>query len=129
MGSVRRFAVLLVIAAAVGLGPVNEVVAGPSGAPPQGCCCDPSSCDCPVPPPAERAAQSCGCGPSAPTPAPPQPAGPTLSGPGTELAAVVARMPVALAEQAPPHADRRGPQGGRSLSGPLIFLSECALLI
>jgi len=129
MGSVRRLAVVLVIAAAFGLGPASEAAACPSGETSQGCCCGPNSCDCPAPPAAEHAAESCGCGPLPPTPATPQPAGPTLSGPGTELATVGARMPAALADQAPPRADRRGPHGGRSPSGPLIFLSECALLI
>jgi len=129
MGSVRRVAVLLVLAAVVGIGPASEAVACPSRAAAEGCCCGPDSCSCPVQPTLERTAQACGCGSSTPVSTTPQPAGPSLSGPGTELAAVSDRLPATLAASAPPPAHRDGPHGGRTPSGPLIFLSECALLI
>jgi len=127
MKLVRRLTTLLVIAAAVGLSPAGAAGACPSGAAAQGCCCGPDSCGCPPQPTVELAAPSCGCGPSAP--AVPQPAGPSLSGPGTELAAVNARMPAALVAPAPPPPYRDGPRLGRTPAGPLIYLSECALLI
>ena len=129
MTSVRRFTALLVIAGAVGLGPAGAAVVCPSGATSQGCCCGPDSCSCPVQPTLERSAQACGCGSSTPIPATPQAAGPTLSGPGTELAAVSGRIPAALADSASLRAHRDGPHCGRTPSGPLIYLIECALLI
>ncbi|HQP42500.1 MAG TPA: hypothetical protein PLV66_02450 [Thermoanaerobaculales bacterium] len=129
MSIVRRIAVLLVIAAMAGIGPAGAALACPSGAAAHGCCCDSGLCGCEPPPAAQLAAPSCGCNAAAPTPAVPASFPPTTGDPGTGLTAIGAHVPTELAAPAPLQLGRDGSLDGRTPSGPLIYLIECALLI
>ncbi|PWB74578.1 MAG: hypothetical protein C3F15_07765 [Holophagae bacterium] len=125
----RRVAVLLVMAAMAGIGPAGAAMACPADAAAHDCCCGPGACGCEPQPATQLSPPSCGCGAAAPAPAVPLPAPPTLGSWASELAALGAHVPAAVAEPAPAPGSNDASLGSCVPSGPLIYLIECALLI